>query len=90
MVIEGSNLFPDNWIYAHSPEVKMARIANYGSFSPKMAADGNTTIITVEYFCFAGDDYWSKGDDELLKLARDEMKTIGLLGARKVKDGFVI
>ena len=30
--------FPDNWIYVHSPEVAVARIANYRNFSPDMAA----------------------------------------------------
>src|SRR5688500_9861043 len=34
--------FPDNWIYVHSPDVKLGRIQNFGSWSPYMVKEGRT------------------------------------------------
>ena len=51
LVVEG-RLFPDQWIYVHSKEVGISRIANYANFSPAMAARPGLNPLTVEYFCF--------------------------------------
>ena len=51
LIVEG-NPFPDNWIYVHSKEVGMARIANYANFSPAMSSRPGISPLTVEYFCF--------------------------------------
>ena len=42
-------LFDDNWIYIHSPELKMARIADFTNFSKSMSVDGHFPL-TLEYF----------------------------------------
>ena len=42
-------LFDDNWIYIHSPDLKMARIADFTNFSKDMSIEGNYPI-TLEYF----------------------------------------
>src|SRR3954467_8091722 len=34
LVIDGEDLFPDNWIYIHEPGVRVGRIQNYRSWSP--------------------------------------------------------
>ena len=47
-------LFDDNWIYIHSPNLKMARIADFTNFSKDMSAEG-TFPLTLEYFCFEND-----------------------------------
>ena len=36
LVIDGEDLFPDNWIYIHEPDVRVGRIQNYRSWSPWM------------------------------------------------------
>ena len=36
LIVEGRP-FPDNWMYVHSADVALARIANYRNFSPAMA-----------------------------------------------------
>ena len=51
LIVEG-NPFPDNWIYVHSKEVGMARIANYANFSAAMSGRPGISPLTVEYFCF--------------------------------------
>src|SRR5205085_1109524 len=36
LVIDGEDLFPDNWIYIHDPNVRVGRIQNFRSWSPWM------------------------------------------------------
>lgn len=90
LIIQGK-LFPDNWIYVHAPEVKMARVANYNNFSGRMAGKKRMTAISVEYFVFQNEDLWKMPDSDLQKLAVDELLKTGLIQNKKaVKDGFVI
>ncbi|MBI2870257.1 MAG: hypothetical protein HYY14_00950 [Candidatus Omnitrophica bacterium] len=49
-IVRGDNLFPDNWLYIHSPEVKMARIANYNNFSRDMIGHPDTSAVSQDHF----------------------------------------
>ncbi len=90
LVLDGQDLFPDNWIYIHEPGVKVGRIQNYRSWSPWMVPDQSKACVGLEYFCFAGDDTWSMDDDDLLAMAASELETLGLAKASAVERGFVI
>ena len=90
LIIEGYDLFPDNWIYVHSPEVKMARLANYNNFSLCMPANQKTTVLSVEYFIFKNDNIWNMSDHDIIKLAKEELHYMNLVNKSLVKDGFVI
>jgi protoporphyrinogen oxidase len=90
LVLDGADLFPDNWIYIHDPDVRVARIQNYHSWSPWMVPDPTKTSVGLEYFCFAGDELWSQDDDTLIELARDELHRIGLASAEVVERGWVV
>ncbi len=71
LVIDGQDLFPDNWIYIHQPGVRVLRIQNFKSWSPWMVPEGSTDAsIGMEYFCFEGDDLWTMDDDELVEDGR--------------------
>ncbi len=83
-------LFPDNWIYIHSPEVRVGRVQNFRNWSPDMVPDPATTSLGLEYFCTEGDDLWDKSDAELIELGKREMEQIGLVRAAEVFDGTVI
>ena len=39
LVLDGQDLFPDNWIYIHEPDVQVGRIQNFRSWSPWMVPD---------------------------------------------------
>src|ERR671933_641484 len=43
LVIDGDDLFPDNWIYIHDPAVRVGRIQNFRSWSPWMVPDPDKT-----------------------------------------------
>ncbi len=81
--------FPDNWIYVHSPEVKVGRIQNFGAWSPYMVKEGRT-CLGLEYFVFEGDGMWTKSDEELIALASRELEVLGLVPAAAVQQGYVV
>jgi protoporphyrinogen oxidase len=90
LVIEGENVFPDNWIYIHEPGVRVGRIQNFRSWSPWMVPNETDASIGMEYFCFEGDELWTMSDDDLVAMAKGEIQKMGLARAEKVKMGFVV
>jgi protoporphyrinogen oxidase len=89
LVVPEDGGFPDNWIYIHSPKVRVGRIQNFGAWSPFMVRDG-TTCLGMEYFVFEGDELWEADDDALVALATKELATIGLVEPTQVKRGYVV
>ena len=81
--------FPDNWIYVHSPDVRLGRIQNFGSWSPYLVKDGRT-CLGLEYFVFEGDDLWVRSDADLVELGKQELEKLGLVPADRVEAGYVI
>ncbi len=90
LIIEGENMFPDNWIYIHSPDVKVGRIQNFRSWSEEMIPEANRSSLGMEYFCNENDELWDKDDKELLAQAERELRTLNLVGDAPVLDGTVI
>jgi protoporphyrinogen oxidase len=90
LVVDAPDLFPDNWIYIHSPEVQVGRIQNFKNWSPAMVPDPSKTCLGMEYFCTRGDGLWTAGDEDLIDLARRELAQIGLAGGAAVVGGTVI
>jgi protoporphyrinogen oxidase len=90
LVVDGEDLFPDNWIYIHEPDVRVGRIQNYRSWSPWMVPDPDKACVGLEYFCFVGDDLWTMSDDDLVALAKVELEKLGLAAQSKVERGFAI
>jgi len=90
LVVNREHLFPDNWIYIHSPEVKVGRIQNFKNWSAAMVPDPSKTCLGMEYFCTKGDGVWTMSDTELLDLATIELAKLGLANAADVEDGVII
>ena len=90
LVIDGQDLFPDNWIYIHEPGVQVGRIQNYRSWSPWMVPDESKACVGLEYFCFEGDDLWTMSDDDLVELATKELAELGLADPSKVEKGYAV
>lgn len=89
LVVKGSRLFSDNWIYIHAPEVKMARVTNYNNFSKEMPKGKGFSAISVEYFVFQNDVLWKLTDKELFELAKHELEQVKLVTKDSVVSGFV-
>ncbi|HEX6575380.1 MAG TPA: NAD(P)/FAD-dependent oxidoreductase [Gemmatimonadaceae bacterium] len=90
LMLDKPELFPDNWIYVHTAGVKVGRIQNFRNWSKAMVPRDDVTCIGMEYFCFKGDDLWTKPDEELLALATDELTRLGLAPGARVIDGSVV
>lgn len=90
LIIDKENLFPDNWIYVHTPGVKVGRIQNFNNWSRAMVPDAGRTCLGMEYFCFEGDGLWTTGDADLIELGERELAALGLAGNGRVVDGAVV
>jgi protoporphyrinogen oxidase len=90
LVVNRESLFPDNWIYIHSPDVKMGRIQNYKNWSPHMVPDPRKTSLGLEYFLWDKDEEWTWSDDRLIHLGTQECARLGLIDPREVEDGTVV
>jgi len=90
LVLDGEDLFPDNWIYIHEPGVRVGRIQNYRSWSPWMVPDPDKACVGLEYFCFEGDDLWTMDDAALVELASRELEQLGLATRDKVIRGYAV
>ena len=90
LIIRGSRLFPDNWIYVHDPAVAVGRIQNYANWSPEMTPDPATTCLGFEYFCQQGDSLWTMPDDKLRAQAMRELAQLGLGDPNAVIDAKVV
>ncbi len=90
LILEGQDLFPDNWIYIHSPEVKVGRIQNFNNWSRAMVPDEGNTCLGMEYFCFEGDGLWESRDEDLIALATEELAGLGIAEGAPVRDGCVV
>jgi len=89
VVLDGEDLFPDNWIYIHEPGVRVGRIQNFRSWSPWMVPEPSKACVGLEYFCFQGDELWEMDDDKLVKLGVRELEKLGLARADQLEFGFV-
>ena len=90
LIINQRDLFPDNWIYIHDPDVKVGRIQNFKNWSPFMVPDPGKTCLGLEYFCFEGDSLWVMPDNQLIDLGKRELQTMGFISSENVEDGTVV
>jgi len=91
LVINLKDIFPDNWIYIHSPEFKVGRIQNFKNWSAAMVPDASKTCVGMEYFCSEGDRLWEMSDKDLIAQAAEEIVGLGLVPDTKyIEDGTVI
>ena len=90
LILDKPDLFPDNWIYIHTPGVKVGRIQNFNNWSMAMVPQEGTTCLGLEYFCFEGDGLWNSKDEDLIALATKELGRLNLVGDAKVLDASVV
>jgi len=90
LIVEGEDLFPDNWLYIHDETVRVGRIQNFANWSPDMVPEPGKSCLGLEYFCNAGDDLWRMSDSDLIALATGELNSIGLVKTLRVLDGVVV
>jgi protoporphyrinogen oxidase len=90
LILDHDRLFPDNWIYVHTPGVKVGRIQNFNNWSSAMVPHSGETCVGMEYFCFKGDELWNSSDAQLIELATRELASLDLAAGARVIDGTVV
>ena len=90
LIVDKRDVFNDNWVYIHSPHVRVGRIQNFKNWSAEMVPDPSKTSLTLEYFVQDGDDLWNADDQALIELATQECAKLRLIEEREVLDGVVI
>lgn len=90
LVVNQPKLFPDNWIYVHSPDVRLGRIQNFKNWSPDMVPDPSKSCLGLEYFVWEGNDLWTMPDEQLIELGAVELEKLKLVSRKDVSDGAVV
>jgi len=90
LMVKRAEVFPDNWVYVHSPEVRLGRIQNYKNWSPEMVPDASRTSLGLEYFLWDKDPEWTWSKDQLIEAGIQDCTQIGILEPSEVEDGTVV
>ena len=77
--IDAIDLFPENWIYVHSPDVKHGRITNFRNWCPSINKGKKTSILCLEYWAFEEDNIWTEKDTIIEELAKQELRKLQLI-----------
>lgn len=88
--LDGDNLFRDQWLYVHSPDLLCGRITNFRNWAPELYGEQKATILALEFWCNAGDPIWREEDSQLIHRAICELKTTGLHQDKDVIEGKVV
>jgi protoporphyrinogen oxidase len=88
--VNAAKLFPDQWLYIHSPDLQTGRITNFRNWVPELYGTAQTSILALEYWAYDEDPLWQEQDSKLIDLAAREVRSTGLIGDAPVLDGDVV
>ena len=78
------NIVPDCWIYVQDTQVKLGRIQIFNNWSPYLVKDPEHTVwVGLEYFCDENDSFWNMPEDQCVRMAVDELISMGILSSHK-------
>ncbi len=90
LLVEGSSIFPDNWLYINEPNVQLGRVTNFANWSPDMLANPDQTPLCCEYWCNFDDPFWQESEAKLLERAESDLRQIKLLQDQPIVGGFAV
>ncbi len=88
--VAARGIFPDQWIYVHSPDLEVGRITNYRNWIPELCGDSPDTILSLELWCDPGDARWREPDGRHIARAAENLQRTGLIGNAAVTGGHVV
>jgi protoporphyrinogen oxidase len=77
--VDSDDLFKDNWLYIHSKELKAGRVTNFRNWVPELYGNEKTSILALEFWCYEDDSFWSMKEEDLIELAKTEIRKTGLI-----------
>lgn len=87
--VAAKDLFKDQWLYVHSPDLGTGRVTNFRNWVPQLYGNSPNTILALEYWCYDEDALWTASDDSLIEQAKKEMRSTGLVGDAAMNEGKV-
>jgi protoporphyrinogen oxidase len=87
---KAGQLVSDNWIYIQEPDVLIGRLQVFNNWSPFLVADASKVWLGAEYFCYEGDELWTRSDESTAQLAADELAKIQIIERQDVRDAVVV
>jgi len=87
--VDAPDLFPDNWLYIHAPDLMMGRVTNFRNWVSELHGEAKTSILVLEYWCNFEDDMWQRDDQSLIDLAKKEIRQTGIIATAEILDGHV-
>ncbi|MGC8638868.1 MAG: FAD-dependent oxidoreductase, partial [Isosphaeraceae bacterium] len=88
--VNARDLFPDQWLYVHSPGLRTGRVTNFRNWVPELYGASPTSILALEYWCDDEDPLWTESEAYLLGQAAREMRSTGLIGSAAILDGKIV
>jgi protoporphyrinogen oxidase len=90
LLVDNSNLFADQWLYVHSPELLAGRVTNFRNFVPELHGGLASSVLAVEFWCSDQDAIWHATEADLIRRAGAELASAGLLLASEIANGKVV
>lgn len=87
--VQAKNLFPDNWLYIHSADLRMGRLTNFCNWVPQINGKEESTVCALEYWCYDEDDFWNWSSEKLIELGKEELRKTGLIGDAEISAGHI-
>jgi protoporphyrinogen oxidase len=87
--VDQTELFRDQWLYIHSPELLAGRVTNYRNWAPELYGAARTSILALEYWCYDEDPLWRESAEHLTARAHAEIRATGLIGSANILAGHV-
>ena len=88
--VEGVDIFPDNWLYVHSNDLRMGRITNFSNWVTEVNQGEKSTIVALEYWSNNQDDIWNSSDETLISLGKKELRQTGLVRDLEISEGHIV
>ncbi len=82
--------FPDNWIYMHSPQLRVGRVTNFRNWGPSILNGREETILALEYWANFEDEDWRQPDSWWAELGKRECIAAGFVPSGKVTRTHVV
>jgi protoporphyrinogen oxidase len=90
LLVRNTDLFPDQWLYVHSPGLSAGRVTNFRNFVPELHGGQRSSVLAVEFWCNDQDEIWQESEPDLIRRASAELAGAGLLAAAEIETGKVV
>lgn len=90
LLVKREDLFSDQWLYVHSPQLRMGRVTNFRNWAPELHGGLSSSVLALEYWCNDEEELWHETEDELVRRGTDEIVATGLVQRADVLEGKIV